>query len=235
MFYVGLDLGQAQDFTALAVIEKVHNEAEAVEFERFSRLHRASKLKLNEIQYLNELRRTKPTFHHLRHIDRVPLGTPYPVIIEMVKSLVQKDALRGKAYLVVDATGCGRPIVDEIRKTRLPLSAILITGGHRVNYADGYIHVPKRELVSMLQLLLGNNRLKFAADLPDIKNLINELLNFQLTISENAHDTYEGRQGVHDDLVLAVALAAWYSEIHGTAGDPPIQTHYDPFGLLKNI
>lgn len=43
--------------------------------------------------------------------------------------------------------------------------------------------------------------------------LINELLSFKVKITPNAHDTYgTWREGVHDDLVLAVALAYWIGE-----------------------
>jgi hypothetical protein len=35
------------------------------------------------------------------------------------------------------------------------------------------------------------------------------------------NDTFEAwREKVHDDLVLAVRLACWYAEYHGTTGEP---------------
>ena len=39
------------------------------------------------------------------------------------------------------------------------------------------------------------------------------MLAFQVTITNAANDTYGAwREGTHDDLVLSVALAAWYAE-----------------------
>jgi hypothetical protein len=44
--------------------------------------------------------------------------------------------------------------------------------------------------------------------------MIAELTGFQLKVDlRSGHDTYEAwREGIHDDLVLAVAIAAWYAE-----------------------
>jgi hypothetical protein len=191
MYYLGLDLGQAQDFTALCVIEKV---------------------------------RLKPldqeTFHHLRHLERFDQGTTYPTIVEKLQGMVQEEPLIGKYQIITDATGCGRPVIDLLRRAKLVVTPVIITGGHRVVYEEGYYNVPKRELVSMLQILLGNRRLKIAENLPDTQMLVHELLNFQMTINEKANDVYEGRQGVHDDMVLAVALAAWYSDTYGHVWEP---------------
>ena len=41
-----------------------------------------------------------------------------------------------------------------------------------------------------------------------------ELINFRVKINlKTAHDSYEAwREGEHDDLVLSVALAAWFAE-----------------------
>ncbi|MGI6449342.1 MAG: hypothetical protein ACOX3R_03310 [Desulfitobacteriia bacterium] len=52
-FYIGLDLGQAQDYTALTIIERKHFN-----------------YSLPREQY------------HIRHLERPKLGTPYPAIVE---------------------------------------------------------------------------------------------------------------------------------------------------------
>ena len=49
--------------------------------------------------------------------------------------------------------------------------------------------------------------------MPEKDALIRELLGFQMKISASGHDTYDAkRESIHDDLVIAVALAAWYAE-----------------------
>ena len=44
----------------------------------------------------------------VRHLERLPLGTPYPDAVKRIGEVVQ--TLPG-AELVVDATGVGRPVV----------------------------------------------------------------------------------------------------------------------------
>lgn len=76
--------------------------------------------------------------------------------------------------------------------------------------------MPKRDLVSTLQVLFQSGRLKVAGGLKLAPVLVEELLNFKVKINvKTAHDSYEAwREGIHDDLVLAVALACWYGERH---------------------
>ena len=95
-----------------------------------------------------------------------------------------------KGYrLVPDATGVGRPVVDMIRaygvKRMVP---VVITGGNAQTYdqESAMYHVPKRNLVSTLQILLGEERLKFAAGIPEAKIVKEELQNFKMKLTPKA-------------------------------------------------
>lgn len=187
-YFLGLDLGQSRDFTALAVIER-HGEAS-----------QASLL--------------------ARHLERWPLGTPYPQIVSDVGALLNRPAFAaGLPSLAVDQTGVGAAVVDLFRqaKPRAHLRPILITGGDAVTHEGSAQRVPKRELVSVVQRALQTGRLKVAEALPEAATLQRELQNFQVKITLAANDTYGAwREGAHDDLVLAVALALWEAQ----KGDP---------------
>jgi hypothetical protein len=112
---------------------------------------------------------------------------------------------------VIDATGVGRPVVDMIRQAKLEPVPITIHGGDQISYENGW-RVPKRDLVSIVQVGLQTERLKFAAELPHVSTLVQELLAFRVKISEAGHDTYGSwREGAHDDLVLALACAVWWA------------------------
>jgi hypothetical protein len=90
------------------------------------------------------------------------------------------------------------------------LMPILITGGDAVTHEHGFWHVPKRDLIAMVQVALQTGRLKIAAALPEAATLTRELANFQMKITLAGHDTYGAwREGTHDDLVLALACALW--------------------------
>ena len=62
---------------------------------------------------------------HIRHLERQPLGTPYPRVAARLGRLVR--ALPGDADLVVDATGVGRPVVDMLCDQDLNVVAVSIT------------------------------------------------------------------------------------------------------------
>ena len=95
--------------------------------------------------------------------------------------------------------------------------AVTITGGEAVNHEGNSWRVPKRDLVSIMQVLLQTGRLKLAEGLPEAQTLIDELLDFRVRISDTGHDSYgTWREGAHDDLVLATALACWYGERYGS-------------------
>lgn len=62
--------------------------------------------------------------------------------------------------------------------------------------------------------------------------LVKELLNFKVTISTSGHDSYEAwREGDHDDLVLATAMALWLAErkVPATIGRARVTERKDPF------
>ena len=95
----------------------------------------------------------------------------------------------------------------------LPTVPIWITGGETVSRKGRIIRVPKRDLVSVLQVMFQTGRLKIATSLPLGPVLVDELMNFRAKITPAGNDTYEAwRERDHDDLVLALAIAAWYAE-----------------------
>jgi hypothetical protein len=189
-YYLGLDLGQTTDFSALAVVERKYPPPSGNEFP--------------DPSYL------------LRHLQRFPLGTPYAAIVTAVSELVSSRHLREQSVLAVDQTGVGRPVVEMLRKAGMPcrIVAETITGGQAVNIGeDGSFRVPKKELVTRLQVLLLDQRLKIARGLAAAKLPVSELLNFRVKITAATNETFEAwRERDHDDLVLAVAVAVWYAE-----------------------
>ena len=186
-YFIGLDLGQASDFTALAVVERRPGENGSEEAP-----------------------------YSLRHLQRFPLGTAYTAIVPAVARLANKAPLAGRVTLVVDQTGVGRPMVDMLRGAliQVPIIPVTITAGQRLTItADGSHRVPKRALVFCLQRLLNTGRLKVARTLPEAETLLQEMRNFRVRITPAVHETFgTWRDGEHDDLVLAAALACWQAE-----------------------
>jgi hypothetical protein len=69
----------------------------------------------------------------------------------------------------------------------------------------------------VLQILLQSRRIRVAETLPEAATLVKELENFRTKVAPSSTGDLlaDWRGAPHDDLVLAVAVAAWYAERFG--------------------
>jgi hypothetical protein len=182
MFYFGLDLGQTADPSASIILE-AHGEGDTRTYDA-------------------------------RHLEQYPLGTSYPDIVQAVCATLARDPLRRRCLLVIDHTGVGRPIFDLFVDAKIrPIVGITITGGvgwHRETPTQW--HVSKIQLVGTVQKFLQCGRLRIGARLPHATTLQKELRDFRVKISKAANETYDAREGQHDDLVLSLAVALFAAE-----------------------
>ena len=187
MFYIGVDLGQSHDHTAIAIVEK-ENARE-----------------VNQPLLYNAQAPRLPNLL-VRRLERVPLGTRYPRIVEHIRNIAHEPLLAGRCTLVVDATGLGAPVVDMLREPGprgeqcCEITAVTITGGDGIS-RRGHMHfgVPRRDLLAGVQLALEQGRLHIARNMPYAEALGRELCAMRA-----------GRASTdHDDLVFAVSLACW--------------------------
>jgi hypothetical protein len=148
--------------------------------------------------------------YHIRRLERVR-DLDYPEIVSKVSRVMKSHELVGNATLIIDHTGVGRPIFDLFSRAGLNPVGISITGEDSVNHDGNQWRVPKRDLVSSLQVMFQNGKLKISNRLKLADSLESELLNFQMKISDSGHDSYAAKGSAHDDLVLSAALAAWYA------------------------
>jgi hypothetical protein len=197
-YYVGLDLGQSADYTALAVVQTVPTYDAATG------------------KHSTEL--------HLRHLERYPLKTPYTQIADHVRDLLSGPSFtvpvlengrvaKPSTQLIVDATGVGTAVTDLLTERRMNFVEVTVTGlGQKVsrNGTRKY-SVPKQDLVAALEVSFQKGTLKVAKGLELWSALREELLNFRRKQNaRTAHISYEHwRESDHDDLVLAAALACW--------------------------
>ena len=152
--------------------------------------------------------------YELRHLERLQLNTAYHIVAQRAQILVGKTAYYGNTQLVMDLTGVGAPVFDLLKSAGLHPVGITITGGRLVSGTWEHLHVPKRVLISTLAALLGAGRLEIAKRIPHAAELTQELQNFQVKINRRTRQESYGAKGSrkHDDLVLALALAAFYAE-----------------------
>jgi len=193
MVHIGVDIGQKRDPTAIAVCE-VTSDGDGEEV------------------------------YTTRYLQRLPLGTPYPKVAERIAEIVEntrrriwEDEIKQGVYqsspvvdaqVFVDATGVGKPVVDVLRETGLEIVECYFTHGDRRTKEQGRVTVGKAWLVSRLQALLQTSRLVLPNGSPEASALMQELLDYEIRVDQNANDKYGAfKVGSHDDLVTAVGLA----------------------------
>src|SRR5215208_3211452 len=155
-YSIGVDLGQASDFTAIAVLEKTIVPPETA---LFSPVGARPGNRLVE----------GDTVYDLVYLKRPKLGTSYDLISRRVADLVCELEPQGafgelgQVTLSVDGTGVGRGVVDmldaEFKRRgatskavpRVDFRRVSVTGSNttlkRPDRSNGYWSVPKRDLV----------------------------------------------------------------------------------------
>jgi Terminase RNaseH-like domain len=91
------------------------------------------------------------------------------------------------------------------------LYGVSITSGTAVTNDKRHYSVPKLTLISAVQALLHDGRLKIHKNLADVDTLVAELQDFRAEVTDSGYWRFGARAGKHDDLVLALAIALWHS------------------------
>jgi hypothetical protein len=182
-YTIGLDFGPSGEPTGLAIVERALS-----------------------------VRGLPPPTVNVRHVERFPPGIPLP---EILRAVARRTAVVPQAPLIVDRTAVGASLISQLRR-QLKGRAVhiaTITAGGTVEHLAGYWRIPKTELVTSTQWLLQTHRLKIAQGIPHAELLLTEMADFRLRrIALNPTDHIAWREGAHDDLVFAVALACWFAE-----------------------
>ena len=192
-YFLGVDIGKINDPTALVGLRRVRY------------LYAPDGLRGRAPEWQEE----RPSILQVGLIQRIPLGIGYPAIAAHIARVLEIPLWAGNVQLTVDATGVGQPVCDIFRSAGITFVALTITGGTTENISGNDAHVPKLTLISRLQALLHEGRLQIQKDLPDAQALVRELQEFRVEFTAGGNLTFNARSGAHDDLVLALALAAW--------------------------
>lgn len=204
---LGLDIGLVVDHSALALVEW---RDEAIPWPREDE---------------------EPPIKHLlvNNLKRWPLPCDYPQIRDDISRLVRQAGLartneQDGVPLLLDASGSGGERIvrffddawaRDLMGTRRPWP-VWITGGQVPTRGR---HVSRANLLMDLKILAQQHRLHIAPGLGLGEVFLDELRHLKLKQSKTGEDIYES-VGKHDDVALAVALAAYGSRWH--SGDEPL-------------
>jgi hypothetical protein len=155
----------------------------------------------------------------LSALERLPLGMPYT---EIVKRIVRLEQSARPRYLMVDAGGPGRPVIDMLRAGGSAPTSVSIIGKGRVkrNSGGSWI-IPKAALMERMASAMEQGKLKIACDRAVADALMDEMRAFVRAITQHGNVTIEARR-THDDLILAVALALWARAEHTLSRGGPV-------------
>ena len=98
-----------------------------------------------------------------------------------------------RALVVIDSTGVGDPVVEDLKKVGLPIQEVKITS------------VNKHDFIRKLMLFIEQQRIHY----PDIPELTGELESFGAWDAIKGETKYCAAPGNHDDCVISMGLAVW--------------------------
>lgn len=120
-------------------------------------------------------------------------------------------------WLAINITVVDQPVPDLLRKSRIraTIQPMTITTGNSwtANESAGGWSVSRTALVSTLQVLSQQRRIRIARTLREAPLLVRELERFVAKPKMANSDSLDlWRDRPHDDLVLAIAIAPWIGE-----------------------
>ncbi len=212
-FFVGVDLGQVSEPTAVLVVE-----SDTLEHVRTATIESEDSLTYQPIwrgRDGNETTEHPPVSYALRHVERISPGTGYPAIVERVKAVMGAVL---HPTLAVDVTGVGTPVTELFSLGGLSPWLVQVVSGDAETQDGRVYRVSKKELVSMAQVLLQTRRLRIARGLALSKLLVKELSSFRMKVGLRQDEPAFWREGAADDLVLGLSIALWIAERHSGIG-----------------
>lgn len=115
---------------------------------------------------------------------------------------------RYNALVYVDSTGVGDPIFEQLRKAGLNVRGYQFTSAS------------KERLIDNLSIAIEHQRLR----LMDVPEQTNELLAYEYEVTASGNVRMNAPQGMHDDTVIALALAAQNIDASPVTGQSIITT-----------
>ena len=192
-YVCGLDLGQRQDFSALAICEIRENK----HFEKFFYVRGLKRFPLHQTYTKLAERVAKVDAQLKGEFTNVTwaadLGGPGPGVLEILE--------RKSAY-------------------KMDLYKVLLTGGTASTWDGHEIRVSKSNLISTLIAAFDADHIFISSKSRELENIKTELQNFEVHLSANeGRETYGGNVSAgHFDLLISLALAVYIGSELGARG-----------------
>lgn len=127
---------------------------------------------------------------------------------QQIERVVDFLRLHRVSAALADSTSIGDPLLDQLRNRLWETDANIAVDGY------GFTNSSKRQLIEHLSLKFSHSSIS----IPNDERLLKELQYFEYELTNSGNVKMNARSGYHDDLVIALALAAWQAKATGGVG-----------------
>ncbi|SEL29709.1 hypothetical protein [Jannaschia helgolandensis] len=189
-YFVGADLGQANDFSSAVVVK-----------DQQLPIADGSRVKLG------------PRERTVVFADKFK-GVSYVSVVDYLIRLRNAPPFGGKSELIIDGTSIGRVVSDMLHEQSVDHTAVQMTGGQEWRRSGRYVNAAKTLMIENLAVLFASGDLKFAHDLAMRKEIEEDLASFttQTTAAGNQIITQARNASGHGDTGIALIVAAFASQ-----------------------
>lgn len=189
-FWIGADLGQANDFSAICVIKD-----------------ECLPTIINKRVELGPQKRT------IIFADRFR-GVSYVDVVDHMIRLKNAKPFGGKSLLVIDGTSIGRVVSDMLQDQNVPHTAVQMTAGQEWRRKGRYVNASKTLMIENTSVLFAAGELKFAHDLPLRGEIEQDLASFSLATTAAGNQVIKQSRNAsgHGDLGISLIVAAFASQ-----------------------
>ncbi len=139
----------------------------------------------------------------------LPLGTSYGEVVHVIDTVSGDFAAAGyPVVMVVDATGVGRPVLEQVRartNERASVVGVTSTGGRRPGGRWPNLTAPKEMILDALRIALQQRGIHALWEHPALARQVESL-------RRKPSGRVEAAGSGHDDLALALAYAVWLGD-----------------------
>lgn len=189
-YWVGADLGQANDFSSAVVIK-----------DQCLPISTGDEVKLG------------PRERTVVFADKFK-GVSYVSVVDYLIRLRNAPPFGGKSELIIDGTSIGRVVSDMLTEQSVDHTAVQMTGGQEWRRSGRYVNASKTLMIENLAVLFASGDLKFAHDLAMRSEIEEDLATFttQTTAAGNQIITQARNASGHGDTGIALIVAGFTSQ-----------------------
>ena len=150
-----------------------------------------------------------------------------PYYIMMEKCAVKINKAKNPTVFGDATGGASSGIFDMLNPLiKDPVKRVKIVGSGEFHIANGFMMIPKQILINKLIIDYQANKIAMPSKLDLCQTIIDEISNYQMDISKAGNWQYNARDGKHDDLVIALALANFGFKQPDFPCEPSFQSRY---------